>query len=92
MTRISDNILRKLRITRAYVKLLCIPNGETKLVSLGQIGNCEVRMLEASNADGDHGPLFSLELFDHDAQLAVESCACDDIEEGVAAFDNFVSR
>lgn len=92
MTKISDNTFSKLRITRAHIKLLCIPDGETKLVSLGQIGNYEVRMLEAAKADSDHGPLFLLELFDHDSQLAVESRVCADIEEGVAAFENFVSR
>ena len=92
MTRISDNTVGKLRITRAYIKLLCIPDGETKLVSLGQIGNYEIRMLEAAKAVGDVGVLFLLELFDHDAQVAVVSCVCGDIEEGVAAFEDFVSR
>jgi len=92
VARMSDNTFSKLRITRAYIKLLCIPDSEPKMVSLGQIGNYEVRMLEASKADSDNGPLFLLELFDHDAQLAVERRVCDDIEEGVAAFEHFVSR
>jgi hypothetical protein len=59
------------------------------MVSLAQIGNYEIRMLEASKADG---PLFLIELFDHDAQSSVGSCVCDDIEEGVAAFEDFISR
>jgi hypothetical protein len=59
------------------------------MVSLAQIGNYEIRMLEASKADG---PLFLIELFDHDAQSSVDSCVCDDIEEGVAAFEDFISR
>jgi len=92
VTRISDSTFSKLRMTRAYVKLLCIPDGETKLVSLGQIGNCEVRMLDAAKADSGRHALFLLELFDHDRQLVVESRVCDDIEEGVAAFETFVSR
>jgi hypothetical protein len=92
VTKISDNTFCKLRIARAYIKLLCVPDGETKLVSLGQIGNYEVRMLDAAKADSGHRALFLLELFDHDAQLAVERCVCDDIEEGAAAFENFVSR
>ena len=92
MARISDKTFSELRITRAYIKLLCIPDGETKLVSLGQIGNCEVRMLEAAKADSDNGPLFLLELVDHDTELVVESCVCGDIEEAVAAYENFVSR
>ena len=36
--------------------------------------------------------VFLIELFDHDAQSSVDSCVCDDIEEGVAAFEDFISR
>ncbi len=92
MCKIPDNTFSKLRITRAYIKLLCIPDGEAKIVSLVQIGNYEIRMLEASKADTADGPLFLIELFDHDAQSSVDSCVCDDIEEGVAAFEDFISR
>jgi hypothetical protein len=88
----ADDTFIKLRITRAYIKLLCLPEGEVKIVSLAQIGNCEIRMLEASKADADEGPLFSIELFDHDAQAVVDSCVCGDIEEGVAAFKDFILR
>ena len=88
----TDITLSKLRITRAYIRLLCIPEGQTKIVSLVQIGNCEIRMLEAPTGDVVDGPLFLLELFDHDAQSAVDSCLCDDVEEGAAAFENFVSK
>jgi hypothetical protein len=62
------------------------------MVSLVQIGNYEIRMLEASKADTADGPLFLIELFDHDAQSSVDSCVCDDIEEGVAVFEDFISR
>ena len=89
MCKIADNTFRKLRITRAYIKLLRIPDGQARMVSLVQIGNYEIRMLEASKADG---PLFLIELFDHDAQSSVDSCVCDDIEEGVAVFEDFISR
>lgn len=88
----SDNTFSKLRMTRAYIKLLCLPEGEAKIVSLLQIGTYEIRMLEVSKADTADGPLFLIELFDHDAQSAVESCVCDDVEEGVAAFERFRSR
>ena len=88
----SDNTFSKLRITRAYIKLLCLPEGEAKIVSLLQIGNYEIRMLEVSKADTADGPLFLIELFDYDAQSRVDSCVCDDVEEGVAAFERFRSR
>jgi hypothetical protein len=49
-------------------------------------------MLEAPATEVADGPLFLLELFDHDAQSAVDCCLCDDVEEGAAAFENFVSK
>jgi hypothetical protein len=80
----------KLRITRAYIKLLCIPEGAAKIVSLARF--YEVRMLESSQNDSDAAPLFSIELFDHDAQSLVDSCRCYGIDEGAAAFRDFISR
>ena len=88
----SEIEFSKLRITRAYIKLLCIPEGATKMVSLARFGNYEVRMLESSQDDSDAAPLFSIELFDHDAQSPVDSCSCCGIDEGAAAFRDFISR
>jgi len=88
----SEIEFSKLRITRAYIKLLCIPEGAAKMVSLARLGNYEVRMLESSQNDSDAAPLFSIELFDHDAQSPVASCICYSLDEGVAAFQEFISR
>jgi len=88
----SEIEFSKLRITRAYIKLLCIPEGVVKMVSLARLGNYEVRMLENSQNDSDAAPLFSIELFDHDAQSPVDSCSCYDNDEGAAAFRDFISR
>jgi hypothetical protein len=90
--KISDIKFSKLRIARAYVRLLCLPEGAAKMVSLARIGNCEVRMLEASKADSADGPLFLIELFDHETQLSVDSRICCGIDEGVATFQDFISR
>jgi hypothetical protein len=88
----SDLEFTKLRIARAYIKLLCLPEGSAKIVSLARIGNYEVRMLEASQSNSEAAPLFSVELFDCDEQLPVDSRICCGIEEGVAAFEYFISR
>jgi hypothetical protein len=88
----SDIEFSKLRISRAYIKLLCIPEGAAKIVSLARIGNYEVRMFEGSQSGSDAAPLFSIELFDHDAQSPVDSCICYSLDEGVAAFRDFISR
>jgi len=88
----SEIEFSKLRITRAYIKLLCIPEGAAKMVSLARLGNYEVRMLESSQNDSDAAPLFSIELFDHDTQSPVDSCTCYGIDEAAAAFRDFISR
>jgi hypothetical protein len=88
----SEIEFSKLRISRAYIKLLCIPEGAAKMVSLARRGNYEVRMLESSQNDSDAAPLFSIELFDHDAQSPVDSRSCYGIDEGAAALRDFISR
>jgi hypothetical protein len=86
----SEIELIKLRISQAYSKLLCIP-GTLKVVSLARFGSHEVRMVGRSQ-NQSAALLFSLELFDHDAQWPVDSCSCYGIEEGVAAFQHLISR
>jgi len=88
----SDKEFRKLRIARAYMKLLCLPEGDGRFVSLVRIGNYEVRMLDPSQISSADKPLFRLELFDRDEQMTVDNCVCYDIEEGAATFDEFISR
>ena len=82
MCTASEIEFSKLRTIRAYLKLKCIPEGTAKMVSLARLGNYEVRMLESSQDDTDAAPLFSIELFDHDAQLPVDSRSCCSIDEG----------
>jgi hypothetical protein len=88
----SDREFIKLRIARAYRKLLCLPEGDGRLVSLVRIGNYEVRMLDPSQTGSADKPLFRLELFDRDEQMTVDNCVCYDIEEGVVTFEEFISR
>lgn len=92
MCTASEIEFSKLRIIRAYIKLLCIPEGTAKMISLARLGSYEVRMLESSQDDSDAAPLFSIELFDHGAQSSVDNCSCYGIDEGAAAFRDFISR
>ncbi len=86
-------MLSKLRIARAYVKLLCIPEGSSETsVSLTCIGNCEIRIFEGPQVTSDGTPLFWLELFDHGAGMSVDSFSCRDIEDAVAIFEDFISQ
>ena len=93
MSRISDETLSELRIARAYVKLLCIPEGSSEAsVSLAWIGNYEILIFEGAPADSDGIPLFWLELFDHGAKTSVDSFSCHEIKDAVVVFEDFVSQ
>ena len=62
------------------------------MVSLARIGNYEVRLFEDGQGSSGAALLFSIELFDHDAQSSVASRVCWYIGEGVAAYQDFISR
>jgi hypothetical protein len=90
---VSDKTLSKLRIARAYIQLLCIPEGSSKAsVSIAWIGNCEIRIFEGSQANSDGMPLLWLELFDHGAKTSVDSFSCHEIEDAVVVFEDFISQ
>jgi hypothetical protein len=89
---ISDSNFSKLRITRAYINLLCLPQGDVGMISLAWIGDYEIRMLDVPQTGAADEPLFLIELFDHDAQSQLDSHLCYEIEQGAAAFKAFVSR
>jgi hypothetical protein len=91
--KISDKMLPALRIARAYVKLLCIPEASSeKSISLACIGNCEIRIFEGSQVTSDGVPLLWLELFDHGAKISIDSFSCHEIEDAVVVFEDFISQ
>ena len=77
-----------LRISRAYVSLVSRPEGEA--ISLAWIGDYEIRLRAASAACAARQPLFVVEIFDHDAQIFIDSRACHTLAEGAVAFDEFL--
>ena len=89
----TDNVV-KLRITRAYTKLLTIPETAkgAGIVSLLRVGNCEIGIFKPSQADPFEPSLFWMELFDHGSQSTLDSCCCRDIEVAVTAFNDFVEQ
>ena len=80
-----------LRISRAYVSLLARPEGgEAMPVSLAWVGDFEIRMHAAAPTSAAKQPLFIVDVFDHDAQLSIDSRACHTVAEGAVAFDEFL--
>ncbi len=93
MCGISDKALSELRIARAYIKLLCLPEGSSRAsVSLASIGSYEIRIFEGSQTNPDGVPLFYLELFDHGANASIDSCGCQEIEDAVVAYQDFAAQ
>jgi hypothetical protein len=82
--------LTTLRVSRAYVSLLSRPEGDAAAISLAWIGDYEIRMHAASPTSAAKQPLFIVDVFDHDAQLFIDSRACYTVAEGAVAFDEFL--
>jgi hypothetical protein len=79
-----------LRVSRAYVSLLSRPDVDTAAVSMAWIGDFEIRMHAAPPTSAVKQPLFIIDIFDHDAQLFIDSRACYAVAEGAVAFDEFL--
>ena len=82
--------LTTLRVSRAYVSLLSRPDVDTAAVSMAWIGDFEIRMHAAPPTSAVKQPLFIVDIFDHDAQLFIDSRACYAVAEGAVAFDEFL--
>ena len=82
--------LATLRISRAFISLLCRPNDDAKGISLAWIGDYEIRMQAAAPTNAVEQPLFTIGMFDHDAQRFIDSRACYSLSEGAVAFEAFL--
>ena len=90
MGRALEYNLTTLRVSRAYVSLLSRPEGDAAAISLTWIGDYELRMHAAPSTGAATQPLFIVDIFDHDAQLCIDSRACYAVAEGATAFDEFL--
>jgi len=79
--------LATLRISRAFISLLCRPNDDAKGISLAWIDDYEIRMQAAAPTKDAEPPLFIIGMFDHDAQRFIDSRACYSLSEGAVAFE-----
>ena len=91
MSRAVEYNFTTLRISQAYVSLQCQPDDGIKAISLAWIGEFEIRMHAATPTSAEK-PLFILDIFDHDAQLFIDSRACHTLAEGAVRSTNFCSR
>jgi hypothetical protein len=88
------NKISELRIARAYIRLLLVPEGKDgeRAVSLARIGDYEVRIVEVSQSSAADVPPLWMELYAHDVQSAIDSCSCHEFEEAAAAAEHLISQ
>jgi hypothetical protein len=82
------------RVTQAYIRLFLVPEDKdgSRTLSLERFGQYEVRMVECSQIGFADTPLFWMELYAHDVQMAIDSCACHELEEAVIAVEELTSQ
>jgi hypothetical protein len=90
----SSRTSGRLRITQAFIALSSIPEASSapRTISIVRIGEREIRMSSASPSRSGGAPMFWIELFDHDAQVSVDSCSCREIDDAVAAFEALLAQ
>jgi hypothetical protein len=91
VSKTSDNNLDQLRVTQAYVWLLSVSRDGSKpgTVSLGKIGNFEIRMFAGYPIERDGATPVWIELHDAAGQTTVDSCICHEIEDALTVFEDF---
>jgi hypothetical protein len=81
----TSHTITERQLVRAYTRLFLVPKGEdgSRRISLARFGHYEVLIVELAKAE--RAPQFWMELYAHDIGLALDSCACDDLEHAVGA-------
>lgn len=95
MINAFDKKMNELRITRAYIALLLVPEGKSgeRTISLMRVGDYEIRMVEiAHSTPTDDAPLFWLEVHSARLNTTVDSCSCHDLEQAASALEQLISH
>lgn len=94
MCTISNPTSGRLRIAQAFIALSSLSGSSSapRCVSVVEMGRYEIRMFNGLRTRTGDAPLLWMELFDHDAQISVDSCACREIDDAVSAFDDLISQ
>jgi hypothetical protein len=83
-----------LRTTQAFIALSSISESGSapRTISIVKIGEYEIRMFNGSSIWPGGTRASWLELFDHNAQLSVDSCSCREIDEALTGFEGLLSQ
>ena len=95
MHKKARNTCLERRLIRAYFLLLVAPEDKdgSRRVSLGRHGQYDVRLVELPR-DNPVAAAKSLwmELYAHDRQIVLDSCASDELEDAVIAAEELISQ
>lgn len=80
------------QLVRAYTRLFLVPkDGDgSRRISLARFGNYDVLIVEL--ARGKRAPQFWMELYKHDTDVVLDSCACDDLEQAAIAAEILIKQ
>jgi hypothetical protein len=94
LSKATGDTFIELRLTRAYIRLFLVPVNDdgVRTVSLARFGNYEIRLVELSHAHASDLPPLWMELYAHNDQECIDSCACHELEEAVRIAEQLISQ
>jgi hypothetical protein len=87
----DDGFVEEL-LMQAYISLYLSPRRDdgSKCAQLTRYGAYEVRLLELYRNGNGKPPSLWLELYSHDTLSVLDSCACSDFDEALAAAETLI--
>jgi hypothetical protein len=94
VNEITDDGRWESRIAGAYVQLAlaCAAQDGVRSVTFARCGRLELRLVEPAPPASADDPLFWLELYDNDAEVTIDSCGCDDIQDAASAAEQLIGQ
>jgi hypothetical protein len=80
------------RVAAAYVQLAlsCAAQDGARSVRIARVGRLDLRLVEPARPASVDDPLFWLELYDNDAEMTIDSCGCDDLQDAAKAAEQLI--
>jgi hypothetical protein len=82
------------RVAAAYIQLALSGAGQdgARSVRIARVGRLDLRLVEPAAPASADDPLFWLELYDNDAEAAIDSCGCDDLQDAAKAAERLIDQ
>jgi hypothetical protein len=82
------------RVAAAYIQLAlsCAGQDGARSVRIARVGRLDLRLVEPAPSQSVDEHLFWLELYDNDAEAAIDSCGCDDLQDAAQAAEQLIRQ